>query len=87
MQVLITDKAFAKGCGLLKDLESAITPEEVRRFERLGYIENAISPKGQTWKLSARGKELRKLLDDNKTVFDKITDFIFIHILRYRVSI
>ena len=47
----ITNPALERGYGMLKTLEEQITPAEVRRLERLGYIENAISPKGATWKL------------------------------------
>lgn len=83
----ITHKIFEHNAGLMKDLESAITIDEIRRLERLGYIENAISPKGATWKLSKKGKESRELLVGKATLFDKISDFFYRYILKYRVSL
>ena len=44
----IVNPALGKGSGLLANLEKEISTKEVRKLERLGYIENAISPKGVT---------------------------------------
>lgn len=80
----IINPALGKGYGMLRALEDEITPAEVRRLERLGYIENAISPKGATWRLSAKGKRLRKNLLKGNT---RWSDFFFKHVLRYNVSL
>lgn len=85
--IAIKNSAFRSGSGLLCDLENEITPEEVRRLERLGYIENAVSPKGETWKLSPKGKAARKLLLGKRTVFSCLSDFFYRHILDFRVSL
>lgn len=63
----ITNDIFRNSSGLMSELEAAISRGEVRRLERLGYIENAISPKGETWKLSKKGKASRDLLMGKRT--------------------
>ena len=50
-------------------------------------IENAVSPKGETWKLSPKGKAARKLLLGKRTVFSCLSDFFYRHILDFRVSL
>jgi len=83
----ITNPALERGYGMLKTLEEQITPAEVRRLERLGYIENAISPKGATWKLSAKGQRMRKNLSRGSSFATRWSDFFFKHVLRYNVSL
>ena len=83
----ITNPALERGYGMLKTLEEQITPAEVRRVERLGYIENAISPKGATWKLSVKGRRMRKNLSRGSSFATRWSDFFFKHVLRYNVSL
>lgn len=83
----ITNNIFRNNSGLMKDLKEAISDNEIRRLERLGYIENAVSPKGETWKLSARGKASRSLLLGKRTLWGRISDFFYRHILNFRVSL
>ena len=83
----ITNDIFRNSSGLMSELEAAISRGEVRRLERLGYIENAISPKGETWKLSKKGKASRDLLMGKRTFGDRISDFFYRKILGFRASI
>lgn len=85
MSLSINNRIFAQDAGLLADLEQAITKEEVRKLERLGYIENAISPNGETWKLSKKGRQARKLLSEERSIFDRISDFILRKIIRVSI--
>lgn len=86
-KLAIEDPVFSRNSGLMRDLENAITPQEIRKLERLGYIENAVSPHGETWRLSRKGKQARKALTEKSTFFDCLSDFFFRNVLRYRVSI
>ena len=83
----IMNPVFNANSGLMCDLEKTITPDEVRRLERLGYIENAISPKGETWKLSRKGRASRDLFLGKQSLFDRLSDFFYRQILGYRVSL
>ena len=83
----ITNPALKKGYGMLDTLEEQITPEEVRRLERLGYIENAISPQGPTWKLSANGRRMRKNLEESSTLKTKCSDAFYRDVLHYHVNV
>lgn len=83
----ITNDIFRNSSGLMSELEAAISRGEVRRLERLGYIENAISAKGETWKLSKKGKASRDLLMGKRTFWDRISDFFYRKILGFRASI
>lgn len=84
---IICNEALSKGCGLLKDLESALSENEVRDLELLGYIENAISSDGETWRLTKKGKKLRKLLMSQGSLNDFIRDWIYTKILRFNVNL
>lgn len=86
-KLAIENPIFSKNSGLMRDLEGAVTPEEVRRLERLGYIENAVSPQGETWRLSKKGKQARQALTEKPTIMDLLSDFFFRNILHYRVSL
>lgn len=86
-KLAIESSIFENKSGLLCDLETAISPEEVRRLERLGYIENAVSPEGETWKLSEKGRNARKALVGKVSFVDRISDFFLSKVLHYSVSI
>lgn len=86
-KLAITNDIFRNNSGLMSDLEKAISKEEIHRLERLGYIENAISPKGNSWKLSKKGKDSRDLLLGKHTMWDTISDFFYRYILGFRTSI
>ena len=83
----ITDPIFNHSSGLLSELENKISPQEVRRLERLGYIENAVSPNGETWRLSKKGKQSRHILMQKSSWRGRISDFFYRHVLGYQVSI
>jgi len=84
---IICSEALNRGCGLLKDLESALSENEVRNLELLGYIENAISSEGETWKLTQKGKKMRKLLMNHKSLGDFVKDWVYTKILRFNVNL
>ena len=86
-KMTITSPALEKGYGMLDTLEKQITPQEVRRLERLGYIENAISPEGATWRLTNKGKRMRRNLLKKSSVSSKFSDFFFKRVLHYHVSL
>ncbi len=83
----ITNDIFRCKSGLMKDLEAAISDKEVHRLEQLGYIENAVSPNGDTWKLSKKGEAARDLLIGKRTFFGKLSDFFYYRILGFRVNL
>lgn len=83
---IICNEALSKGYGLLKDLERALSEDEARDLELLGYIENAISDNGETWKLTKKGKKVRKLLMRDKSLGDFVKDWIYTKILRFNVN-
>lgn len=84
---LICSEALSKGYGLLKDLESELSEKEVRDLELLGYIENAMTSNGETWRLTAKGRELRKLMTKKPTMADSVKDWIFVHLLKFNVNL
>lgn len=85
---IICNSALSKGYGLLKELEESLSVEDVRDLELLGYIENAIAPEGETWKLTGKGEKLRKLLLlEHKNLGDIIKDWIYIHLLKFNVNL
>lgn len=83
----IYNEALSKGAGLLKELEENLSEKEVRKLELLGYIENAISSQGETWKLTRKGLKLRKLLCGGNTPLDALKDWIYKHFLKFNVNL
>lgn len=83
----IYSDALSKGAGLLKDLEDELTPKEVRKLELLGYIENAISSEGETWKLTRKGVKLRKLLNEENTPIDTLKDWTYKHLFKININL
>ncbi|MBQ6204545.1 MAG: hypothetical protein IJK46_10705 [Prevotella sp.] len=45
-------------CGILSDLERDLGKSTVRQLEAMGFILNAPSQHGDTWKISDRAKRL-----------------------------
>lgn len=86
-KLAITNDIFRHNSGLMRDLEKAINKEEIRSLERLGYIKNIITPKGESWKLSKKGRDSRDLLLGKHTLWDAISDFFYRYILGFRTSI
>lgn len=83
----ICSNALSKGSGLLEELERNLSESEVRNLELLGYIENAIAPEGETWKLTDKGEKLRKLLMEQQGFVDTIKDWIFKKLLKFNVNL
>lgn len=86
-KLAITNNIFRNNSGLMSELKSAISASEVRKLESLGYLENAISPQGETWRLSKKGKESRDLLLGKRSWFDRVSDFFYRHMLGFRASL
>lgn len=84
---VICNKALSKGSGLLKELEDQLSESNVRDLELLGYIENAMTTKGETWKLTSKGRKLRKLLSERNSCGDTIKDWFYRRILRFNVNL
>ena len=84
---IICSNALSKGCGFLKDLEDNLSVSKVRDLKLLGYIENTIAPQGETWKLTKKGKKLRKLMMERKSIGETVKDWIYTHLLRFNVNL
>ncbi len=84
---VICNPAFKKKSGLVSDLLRSVPEDEIMRLERLGYIENGVSPNGETWKLTRKGVEYRSFMLPSRSVADGITDWILNKIVGFRVSL
>lgn len=86
---IICNSALSKGYGLLEELESKLSASKVRDLELLGYIENAVDSQGETWKLTGKGKKLRKLLmdEERKKFKDTVKDWIYLKLLKFNVNL
>lgn len=79
----ICNEALSKGSGLVSDL--SMSPSDIEELELQGYIKNAISHKGDTWKLTKKGRKTRAFFLNKRTARMKIGDWICRHILRLNV--
>lgn len=73
--------------GYVAELENMIGEEDVRELEAIGYIENAPSEKGNTYKISNMVKHMTSAFFDKRTFRDFISDFYFTYIKRVSFSL
>ena len=76
-----------KGHGTIEDLLKELSREDIERLYRSGYIKIGISPNGETFSITKKGKKMLYLYSDKINIKDKILDFIFKYIIRFNVSI
>ena len=80
----ICNTALSKGSGLVSDL--SMSPHDIESLELQGYIMNAMSSKGDTWKLTDKGRKTRAFLLHERSTKEKIADWVCRHILHLRLS-
>ena len=66
---------FKAQCGKLSELEERLGKREVRRLEAMGFIQNAPSEYGETWKISSRAQRLAELKSKPYTKRERRSDF------------
>jgi hypothetical protein len=76
-----------KGHGFVRDLEQDLNEKEIRSLELQGYIKNAVSECGPTWKLTEQGRQVRDFLLGKRTRKMKVLDWIYKNVLRMNVII
>lgn len=72
--------------GHLKDLEVKLDERSVRQLEAMGYIENAPSIDGGTWKISSRADHIARLKYKSPSLLDRLIDWYFFKIRKVNLS-
>jgi len=67
--------------GYIEELEKRLGTEKVRQLEAIGYIENAPSKNGYTFKITKRAKRLADGLYGKKSFFDLVSDYYYVKIM------
>lgn len=62
-------------CGTLRELEDEVGESTVRQFEAMGFIKNAPSRNGDTWKISDKAKRLAEVMTRTYTRKARLRDF------------
>lgn len=73
--------------GYLSDLESELGVRAVRQLEAMGYIENAPSANGDTWKISNRAKRMAELKYKPSNMVERLVDWYYFNVRRVKLSI
>lgn len=73
--------------GYLSDLERELGVHAVRQLEAMGYIENAPSANGDTWKISNRAKRMAELKYKPSNVIERLVDWYYFKVRRVKLSI
>ena len=73
--------------GKVSDLQKVFGEEGIRQMEAMGYIVNAPSKDGETWKRSTRAARLAQARYRKSTILEKIGDFINVHLRKVDYSI
>lgn len=66
---------YKEKSGKLSDLEKKLGKREVRQLEAMGFIQNALSQHGDTWKISNRALRLAELKTKPYTLKERRSDF------------
>jgi hypothetical protein len=78
---------FEKKNGYLSDLERELGERTVLQLEAMGYIENAPSANGDTWKISSRARRMADLKYKPSNFFERLVDWYYFNVRRVRLSI
>lgn len=70
----ICNEALSKRSGLIRDL--SMSREDIESLELQGYIKNAMSSNGDTWKLTKKGLQTRAFLLNDRSVKMRIGDWM-----------
>lgn len=73
--------------GYLSDLERELGERTVRQLEAMGYIENAPSANGDTWKISSRAKHMADLKYKPSNFVERLVDWYYFNVRRIKLSI
>ena len=73
--------------GYLSDLERELGEHTVRQLEAMGYIENAPSTNGDTWKISSRAKHMADLKYKSSNIIERLVDWYYFHVRRVDINI
>ena len=78
---------FEKKNGYLSDLERELGERTVLQLEVMGYIENASSANGDTWKISNMAKRIANLKYKPSNIIERLVDWYYFNVRRVRLSI
>lgn len=73
--------------GYLSELEKELGEQTVRQLEAMGYIENAPSAKGDTWKISSRAKRMADLKYKPSNMIERLVDWYYFNVRRVKLSL
>lgn len=73
--------------GHLKDLESKLDKRSIGQLEAMGYIENAPSADGGTWKISRRADHMARLKYGKPSLLDKLSDWYYFKVRKVEINI
>lgn len=66
---------YKENSGAIDKLKNEIGEIKVDQLEAMGYIENAVNPNGNTWKISKQAKDMAKSIYRESTLIEKIIDW------------
>ena len=71
---------YQKRQGRMDDLRRSMDEHQIRQLEAMGYIVNAPSKYGDTWKISKKALEIAKLRFHKSSWLNKIDDWFLINV-------
>lgn len=78
---------YTTECGKVAELKAKFGDDAVRQMEAMGYIVNAPTAEGDTWRISARARKLAKLRYRKSTKRERMCDWFNLKIRRIDFSI
>ncbi len=83
----ILHDSLKKGSGLMADLSKSMSIDDIKSMEIQGYIKKSYPSSGPTWTLTRKGSDTRRMLQGEKTLKLRISDFLLRYILRMRIEL
>ena len=78
---------YKKKFGTISELSREFGETAVRQMEAMGYIINAPTKDGDTWKISSRAKKLAELRYRDNTLFEKLCDWFYLKVRKIDFSL
>lgn len=83
----VLEVLYKRPCGYIENLEDELGENTVHQLEAIGYIVNAPSEKGYTYRISNKAKQIVFGLSEKRSIRDLLSDMYYRYVKRVHFSV
>ncbi|MBR4563664.1 MAG: hypothetical protein IKO26_04350 [Paludibacteraceae bacterium] len=83
----VLEVLYKHPCGYIKNLEDELGENTVHQLEAIGYIVNAPSEEGYTYRISNKAKQIVSGLSEKRSIRDLLSDMYYRYVKRVHFSV